>query len=204
MASHPPAIGVRIMIAQHQPATLDDLYRVEGKAELVKGRIIHHVASGDLPSEVAFEIAVRLRTYAKTCGVGKAYADGVGYAIIPPLSSGRQSFSPDASYYAGPLPQNRMRFVVGAPDFSVEVRSEDDYGPAAQRELAAKRADYFQAGTQVVWDVDPLAATITSYTAAAPDQPLVFRRGDLAHAEPALPGFRLPVDEVIPPPADHH
>ena len=33
--------------------TLDDLYRVEGKAELIGGRIVHYMASGDLPSEVA-------------------------------------------------------------------------------------------------------------------------------------------------------
>jgi Uma2 family endonuclease len=185
------------MIARHQPATLDDLYRVEGKAELVNGRIIHYVASGDLPSEVAFEIAVRLRAFAAQRGVGKAYADGIGFSMIPPLSSGRQSFSPDASYYTGPLPKNRMRFVEGAPIFAVEVRSEDDYGPAAEIEMAAKRADYFEAGTQVVWDVDPVAATITSYSAASPQQPTVFSGGEVAHAEPALPGWQLKVEELF-------
>src|SRR5258708_6437568 len=118
-----------LVIARNQPATLDDLYKVEGKAELVNGRIIHYLASGDLPSEIAFEIAVRLRAYAKERGVGKASSDGLGYAMTSPLSSGRQSFEPDASYYTGPLPKNRMRFIEGTPDFAVEVRSEDDYGP---------------------------------------------------------------------------
>ena len=84
------------MITRHQPATLDDLYRVEGKAELVNGRIVHYVASGDLPSKIAFEIAVRLRAYATKTGLGKAYSDGLGYAMVPPLSSGRQTFQPDA------------------------------------------------------------------------------------------------------------
>jgi Uma2 family endonuclease len=185
------------MIARDQPATLDDLYRVEGKAELVQGRIIHSIGSGALPSEVAFEIAVRLREYAMRVGVGVAFADGIGFTMIPPLSSGRESFSPDASYYTGPLPENRMRFVQGAPIFAVEVRSEGDYGEAAEQEMAAKRADYFEAGTQVVWDVDPVAATIASYTAAAPENPLIFRHGETAHAEPALQGFQLPAAEVI-------
>ena len=40
--------------------------------------------------------------------------------------------------------------------FAVEVRSENDYGPEAELALARKRADYFAAGTQVVWDVDVL------------------------------------------------
>lgn len=185
------------MIARQGTATLDDLYKVEGKAELVNGRIINFVASGDLPSEVAFEIAVRLRAYAKQTGVGKAYSDGLGYAMTPPLSSGRQSFQPDASYYAGPHPKNRMRFIVGAPDFAVEVRSEDDYGPSAEVEMAAKRADYFEAGTKVVWDVDPLAGTIASYQADAPEQPTVFAAGQFARAEPALPGWTLAVDDVL-------
>ena len=38
-----------------------------------------------------------------------AYGDGIGYAI-PELPSGRDSFSPDASYYVGPLPANAMRW----------------------------------------------------------------------------------------------
>ncbi|HEY2410807.1 MAG TPA: Uma2 family endonuclease [Pirellulaceae bacterium] len=185
------------MIARNQPATLNDLYRVEGKAELVNGRIIHYVASGDLPSEIAFEIAVRLRAYAKERGSGKAFSDGLGYAMIPPLSSGRQSFQPDASYYTGPLPKNRMRFIEGAPDFAVEVRSEDDYGPAAEVEMAAKRADYFEAGTKVVWDVDPLAATIASYTAASPQPAKIFSLGQVADAERAVPGWRLKLEEIF-------
>lgn len=185
------------MIARNQTATFDDLYRVEGKAELVNGRIIHYVASGDLPSEIAFEIAVRLRAFAKQCGVGKAAADGLGYAMIPPLSNGRQSFQPDASYYTGPRPNNRMRFIEGAPDFAVEVRSEDDYGPSAEIEMAAKRADYFEAGTQVVWDVDPVAATVASYVAASPLQPKVFALEQTADAEPAVPGWRLKLDEIF-------
>jgi len=188
------------VIARRGTATLDDLYRVEGKAELVNGRIIHFVASGYEPSAVAFEIAIRLRAYEKQIGAGQAFPDGLGYAMIPPLSSGRESFQPDASYYTGPLPKNRMRFVEGAPIFAVEVRSEGDYGPAAEIEMAEKRADYFEAGTKVVWDVDPVAATIARYTDAAPEKPTVFSAGQTADAEPALPGWRLNVDEIFTSP----
>ncbi len=53
-----------------------------------------------------------------------------------------------------------MRFIEGPPTFAVEVRSENAYTPAAEIEIAAKRADYFAAGTLVVWDVDPIAETI--------------------------------------------
>ena len=185
------------MIQRSPPATLDDLYRVEGKAELINGRIMPLMPSGDLPSLVAFEIAVLLREYARSCGRGKAYADGIGFAMIPPLSSGRQSFSPDASYYVGSHPANRMRFIEGAPLFAVEVRSEEDYGPTAEAEMAAKRADYFEAGTQVVWDVDPRARTIACYRSDQPLMPSVFRAGEQANAEPALPGWTITIDELF-------
>jgi Uma2 family endonuclease len=181
------------------PATIDDLYRVEGKAELIGGRIVRYMPTGDLPSEVAFEIAVRLREYAKRTGVGIARGDNVAYALSRPLKNGRQSFSPDASYHVGARPKNLMRFIDGAPTFAVEVRSEGDYTPAAMREMAAKRADYFEAGTQVVWDVDPIARTIASYRADAPAQPAIFVSGQNAKAEPAVPGWTVAVDEVIPP-----
>jgi Uma2 family endonuclease len=177
-------------------ATLDDLFREQGKAELVGGRIVRFMPSGDLPSVVAGEIFVSLRMYAKSCGRGQAYGDGVGYTV-PELPSGHESFSPDASYYAGSHPANRMRFIESPPTFAAEVRSENDYGDAAEAEMAAKRADYFAAGTLVVWDVDPLAETVTVFRAADPFHPVVYRRGDTAEAEPAVPGWRLTVAEIF-------
>jgi Uma2 family endonuclease len=177
-------------------ATLDDLYRTEGKAELIGGRVIHYMASGHLPSRVAGNIFVSLRVFSKRVNRGEAHGDGVGYAV-PELPSGRESFSPDASLYVGPLPANRMRFIEGPPMFAAEVRSENDYGPAAEIEMAAKRADYFATGTLVVWDVDPIAETVTAYHADAPDQPVVYRRGAVAEAGAAVPGWRMPVDEIF-------
>ena len=178
-------------------ATLYDLYRAEGKAELVAGRIIHLMPSGDAPSLAAFRIAMRLDAHAQQTGVGVAYPDGVGYALDAPLPSGRQSFCPDASYHTGRRPRNRMRFLQGPPAFAVEVRSEDDYGPSAEAELAAKRSDHFAAGTQVVWDVDTLAETVAVYRADAGQPDAVYSRGQAAEAEPAVPGWRMAVDEIF-------
>jgi Uma2 family endonuclease len=90
-----------------------------------------------------------------------------------------------------------MRFIEGAPTFAVEVRGENDYGKAAEAEMAAKRADYFEAGTLVVWDVDPLGETIACYRRTAPTQRVVWSRGDSANAEPALPGWRVSVDDIL-------
>jgi putative restriction endonuclease len=103
-------------------ATLDDLYRTPGKAELVGGRIEHLMATGRIPNRVAFRITRSLDDFANQTGKGEAYTDNMGFAI-PELPSGRESFSPDASYYAGPMPANLMRFIEGSPTFAAEVRS---------------------------------------------------------------------------------
>jgi Uma2 family endonuclease len=184
-----------------RPATLDDLLRTEGKAELIRGRIVEIMPSGRKPSRKAFRIAKSLDDFVESAGVGEAYADNMGFAVAHlQLTSGRQSFSPDAAYYSGPFPADDMRFITGPPTFAVEVRSEDDYtGPAAEQALADKRADYFEAGTRVVWDVDPVNGWIDCYRAAAPTAPQRFAAGDTADAEPAVPGWRLSVDWLMRP-----
>jgi Uma2 family endonuclease len=174
-------------------ATIEDLYKVGGKAELVKGEIVCMSPTGGRPGAAGFEIAVRLREYARRTGQGRAFPDGVGFQVNLPH---RESFSPDASWYVGPEPD--MRFPKGAPVFAVEIRSENDYGPAAEQAMKDKRADYFACGTQVVWDVDLLSEdVIKSYLASDPDNPVIFRRGEIADAEPAVPGWRMPVDELF-------
>ena len=86
-----------------------------------------------------------------------------------------------------------MTFVSASPDLAVEVRSERDCGLAAEREMAAKRED-FEAGTRVVWDVDPESGTIRKYSAADPTRFVTFATGELADAEPASPGWNVSVD----------
>ncbi len=176
-------------------ATLADLEREAGKAELVGGRLVPLMPTGHRPNVVAGRIFRRLAEYVDATGRGVAYTDNMGFTV-PELSTGRESFSPNAAYYTGPLPGQQMRFVEGPPDFAAEVRSENDYGPAAEVALAAKRAEYFEAGTRVVWDVDPVAGVVRRYLPNEP-VPVVFGAGADADAEPAVPGWRLVVNWLM-------
>ena len=56
-------------------ATIEDLSKVEGKAELVNGEIVYMPPTGDEPSSVGFEIASRLREYARTTQRGRPRID---------------------------------------------------------------------------------------------------------------------------------
>ncbi|HEV2799737.1 MAG TPA: Uma2 family endonuclease [Pyrinomonadaceae bacterium] len=173
-------------------ATIEDLYKVEGKAELVNGEIVHMSPTGGTPNYAASEIFVSLRQYAKRTKAGYAVSDNAAFVVNLP---NRKSFSPDAAFYIGEI---TMKFFEGAPIFAVEVRSEGDYGARAEREMARKRADYFAAGTQVVWDVDLLSEEVVRvYTAEAPATPRVYRRGETAEAEPAVPGWTMAVNDLF-------
>lgn len=173
-------------------ATIEDLEKVPGKAELVDGEILPMAPTGDMPSRAGFKVASSLSSIEGKVK-GRAYPDNIGYKVDLP---NRESFSPDASFYIG----NRagMKFLEGAPIFAVEVRSENDYGKEAEKRIADKRRDYFAAGTLVVWDVDLLGENVvTVYRRNVPDAPTIYHRGEIAEAEPAVPGWSMPVDDLF-------
>lgn len=175
-------------------ATYEDLHRVPGKAEIVNGEIVLMSPTGDRSGVAGDEVYFSLRKHVEATGTGLAVGDNKAFKVDLP---NRQSFSPDAAYYTGP--RGGMDFFPAAPDFAAEVRSKGDYGPRAEREMADKRADYFAAGTKVVWDVDLLdEAVVRKYLPASPLAPAAtFRRGETADAEPAVPGWRLRVADLF-------
>jgi Uma2 family endonuclease len=175
-------------------ATIEDLYKVEGKAELVNGEIILMSPTGILPNYAAGEIFSSLRAHSKRSKYGRAFTDNTAFVVNLPH---RKSFSPDTGFYVGP--NSGMKFFQGAPVFAVEVRSEGDYGPRAVRRMAEKRADYFAAGTLVVWDVDLLSEDVVRvYRADDPERAVIYSRGEIAEAEPAVPGWTMAVDDLFP------
>jgi Uma2 family endonuclease len=174
-------------------ATVEDLYHVPGKAEIVNGELVLIGPTGAAPGYAGDEILANLWGYARRVGSGRAVGDNKAF-VVNLLH--RKSFSPNAAFYTGP--RTGMRFLEGVPVFAVEVRSEGDYGPIAEEKIAAKRADYFAAGTLVVWGVDLLSDDVVrAYRADNPDQPTVYRRGEIAEAEPAVPGWSMPVDDLF-------
>ena len=175
-------------------ATIEDLYRVPGKAELVNGEIVHVSPTGAAPNHAASEIFVSLRQYSRQRKVGLAVNDNAAFRVNLP---NRGSFSPNVAYHTGEW--TGMKFFDSAPVFAVEVRrSEGDHGPQAEAAMASKRRDYFAAGTLVVWDVDLLSAKVVKvYRATEPEKPTIYRRGDIAEAAPTVPEWSMPVDDLF-------
>ena len=181
------------MITSVREATIEDLEKIDSKAEIVNGEIVFMPPTGDEPGYAGDEIFVSLREYAKRTGKGRAIGDNKAFKVNLP---NRKSFSPDAAFFTGE--RAGMKFFSSAPVFAVEVRSEGDYGNRAERAMAQKRADYFAAGTLVVWDVDLLSEDVVKvYRAAEPENPKIYGRGEFAEAEPAVPEWRMAVDDLF-------
>lgn len=201
LADRLPALDPAHPRPPHRPVTVEDLYAVrEGKAELVGGALLFIPVTGRGPGYASDMVMMSLHQDLRRRGrPGLAFGDGKGFLVYLP---GRASFSPDAGLYVGP--NSGMRFFQGAPRFAVEVRSEKDYGPASERAMAAKRNDYLAAGTLAVWGVDLESddAVVRLFRDGGAETPAaVFRRGELAHAEPAVPGWTMPVDDLFEPAA---
>lgn len=183
--------GEMVVVPLERPATLHDLKSIHGKAEIAGGRLILIGPSGGFAAAAAGNVAVSLRLHQKAGGRGRAMSSRVAYVVNLP---NRRALCPDASWWTG---GEWIDFPSGAPAFAAEVRDEMDYDAASEARIAAKRADYFAAGTRVVWDVDVLReGVIRVYRADDPEHPAVYGRGEVAEAEPAVSGWRFPVSEL--------
>jgi Uma2 family endonuclease len=108
----------------------------------------------------------------------------------------RRAFVPDIVYASfermPPVDANDQKYLTTAPDLVVEILSPDE---SASR-FARKLRFYLLHGVRLVWVADPIAQTITVYTPGSADE-RVLRAGDMLDGGDVLPGFSVPIDEIM-------
>lgn len=98
-------------------ATVEDLYRVPGKAELVNGKLIVMSPGGGSHGYAAGRIFGSLLAHSDRVGTGVAIGDNVGFLVDLP---NRRSFCPDAAFWTGgsahrEVPRRRAGVRRGGP-----------------------------------------------------------------------------------------
>jgi hypothetical protein len=137
------------MMSTKPRATIEDLYKVEGKAELINGEIVEMPPSGDDPNRASVSITMSLRQYERRTGQGWAYGDGAGFKVHLPR---RESFSPDAAYHLGP--RTGMRFSKARPSslskFAAStITARRPSGPCTKNVLTILPAGRWWCGTWI-------------------------------------------------------
>ena len=174
-------------------ATKHDVAEIEARenrlCELVDGVLVEK-AMGYRESVLAVVLSGYLWRFVEPRHLGLVSGEAGMVELFPGLVR-----IPDVAFVSwaripgGRVPVEPVPGVV--PDLAVEVLSPGN----TAKEMARKRREYFRAGVRAVWLVDPVARTVTVYT--APDQYSVLSESETLKGEPALPGFELPLRELF-------
>ena len=174
-------------------ATEEDVIRAEGHTgrccELIDGVLVEK-AMGYLESLLAGAILEALRRFVRPRNLGIVLgADGTLRILACQVRIPDVSFIRWERFPEGKLP--RVPIPPVAPDLAVEVLSSGN----TEAEMTRKLREYFEAGTILVWYVDPASRTVTVYT--APDRSLVLDGDATLTGGDVLPGFELPLRELF-------
>jgi Uma2 family endonuclease len=174
-------------------ATIQDVIDIEereGKlCELVKGVLVEKtmgfeesvlaVLLGGLLN--AFVIPRNLGVVTGEAGTMEIMADLVR---IPDVAFTNWNRIPGRRRPSAPIPRL-------APNLAVEVLSRSN----TPGEMAVKLQEYFAAGVELVWEIDPRARTVVVSTAAT--QSTTLTEADTLDGGTVLPGFALPLQQLF-------
>lgn len=186
---HPtdPSEGTLLTIEEFERLPDDDT-----RCELVRGRVVREPPAGFEHGRLANRILYLLTRFVEEHGGGEILASETGFVLFDDPPTVR---APDAAFVAAgrvpsPAPAGFGRL---APDLAVEVISPSN----TLAELHAKVTDYLDAGTRLVWALDPGTRTITVYRSRKEIRLLA--GGDELDGEDVLPGFRVRSSKIFGP-----
>ncbi|MEO0974511.1 MAG: Uma2 family endonuclease [Pseudomonadota bacterium] len=174
--------------------TLADLQRVPANGwryELLHGQLVKEPPPGPLHGTIAATLTHLLSAHARATRAGVVLTCDSAFLLHRAPDTVR---APDVAYV------RRDRFerldltasaFPGPPDLAVEVLSPSN----RPNEIHGKVADYLEAGTALVWVVDPEAQVVTTYRQLLAPQRLATT--DVLEAPDVLPGFTASVAEAF-------
>lgn len=165
--------------------------------ELVDGTLVEK-PMGYSESLVAQKLGRLLGTFAEdTHKLGVVSGEGGTIKFL-----GKLVRIPDVAFVAWDRLPNRQVPLAKVPEIvpnlAVEVLSEGN----TVEEMERKLKEYFLAGVDLVWFVDPETRTVRVFT--SPDDATTLTAKDTLTGDPVLPGFAVPVADLfasLPPPA---
>jgi len=189
--------GIAPERVQFQPApgtaTEQDVVEVERRekllCELVDGVLVEKTL-GYRESVLAVAIATLLKNFVGHRNLGLVSGEAGMSLLFPGLVR-----IPDVAFASwervpgGKMPSDPIPDLV--PDLAIEVLSQGN----TKREMARKCEEYFKAGVQLLWIVDPDARRVEVYT--APGSVRTLAEPESLDGGDVLPGFVLPLRDIF-------
>jgi Uma2 family endonuclease len=140
--------------AKHRWISAEELLRLRGpeaRRELVRGELIVREPAGFRHGDIAARLLIAVGTFVESRSLGRVFTAQTGFRL-PDVAFVRLDRLPD------PPPRG---YAAIAPDLVIEVLSPDD----RPGDVLSKVGDWLQAGTSLVWVVDPERRTARAYRA---------------------------------------
>jgi Uma2 family endonuclease len=162
---------------------------LQGIWELVDGEPIELTPAAGRSGWIRATIVALLANHVRQRGLGWAFSAETRFVLFDDRQIVR---SPDASVVL----RNRLAelpdsFVPMAPDLAVEVLSPSD----RMADALAKIAMYLQAGTPLVWLVNPATRTVVVFRSEM--DPVTLDASGTLNGGEILPEFSVPVAEIF-------
>ena len=149
--------------------------------EYVKGELVPMPPTSLEHGEIGIRIVRHLDRHVHENQLGHVYTSDTGFRV------GERMLIPDVAFVStARLPENRKKASPVPPDLAIEVVSPTD----AQSRVSEKVQAYLDAGTSMVWVLDPVLKTVAVYQ---PDDYKLLMRGDTLTGENVVEGFSCQV-----------
>ncbi len=174
-------------------ATKRDLLRLDGQGEKIYElveRTLVEKTMGWPESYLAMELGFIIRSFLEQSDLGILGGPDAMTELIPDLVR-----APDVTFISWSrrpertVPMDAIGKLI--PSLAVEILSPSN----TRREMARKRSEYFRAGVELVWEIDPATRTAEVYT--GPDDATAIGASGTLDGGTVLPGFKLALAKLF-------
>ena len=160
-------------------------YDVEGY-EYINGELVPMAPPSREHGEISINIIRYLDAHVYANKLGRLYTAETTFQV------GERTVKPDVAFVStARLTGDKTKGFSIPPDLAIEVVSPSD----VQSRIAEKALAYLNAGTHLVWVLEPVTKTVTVYRSETDIETLT--RDDTLTGEAVVPGFSCPVTHLF-------
>lgn len=160
--------------------------------EVVDGELIMSPKNDFFHGDIASELSMAMRAYARTKRLGTVLDSNTGFWM-----KNRNCRAPDVSFVSRArltqlgFKRSTRTFFPGAPELAVEIISPNN----TRAEIDRRLRDFFESGTQIAWIIDPEQQRVEVCHSLT--QRRLIGAGGFLDGEDLLPGFRYPIADLF-------